>query len=188
MKKKCKALFLATILGLIFTPAAYAQASVGINLDLNQLLDKIEAAIKSAGDSNKVRDTRDAIILFEGKNCSQQLVGSLPLANFDVNLKGLGQWFDNDEARSLAIRSDQGAYNLPVKSRTKILLYDNPDGKTNDDWLEIVVKKQPKGIYPGDAYCISTLEKSYEDDYVKVVYNRDNGLNGKVSHAKVRLP
>lgn len=196
MITKFKSLILVGILGCILTPVVYAakpsggESPVTITIDGNQLIEQIKAIIP--GDRSKVRDKRDAIILHEGNDCTQELVGSLPLPRdiFNVNFKDNKPGFDNDEARSLSVRSDKGALNLPVKAGTKILLFDNPEGKKDDDWVEITFKRNPKnqGIYPGDAYCIRTFEKDYEDNVVRIDYHEDNGLNGKVSYAEVRQP
>lgn len=198
MITKFKSLILVGTLGCIITPIAYAAkpsggglpVNVDIYIDGNKLIEQIQAI--TPGDKDKVRDKRDPIILHEGNDCTQELVGSLPLTKdiFTVNFKDNKPGFDNDEARSLSVRSDKGALNLPVKAGTKILLFDNPEGKKNDDWVEITFKRDPKnqGVYPGDAYCIRTFEKDSENDIVKVDYHKDNGLNGKVSYAEVRQP
>ena len=78
-----------------------------------------------------------------------------------------------------AIRSIQLENTLPG---TKIVLYDNSEANTNDDYIEVFVKKK---IAKGK---IITLEKSFENANLKVVYHKNNGLNGKVSYVSVIPP
>ena len=80
----------------------------------------------------------------------------------------------NDETRSLKI-SGMFAGRL-------ITFYDNPSAQTDDDWIEILVKK---AIPPTDFYQINSYQKSFEDEYVKVTYHEHNGLDGKVSYINV---
>ena len=107
----------------------------------------------------------------EGNNCTQNNCGG---ANYvkgkTYNFKKTSK-FENDEAQSLQL------YWLPAGAKIKV--YDNPDGKTNDDWTEIKIKK---GVA---QYCLDTLENSYQDDIVEVSYHRNNGLDGKVSCLKM---
>ena len=54
-------------------------------------------------------------------------------------------------------------------------LFDSPDGNREDDWTEIVVKRNASEIR------IASFERSFENDDVQVIYHRNNGLDGKVS-------
>ena len=82
---------------------------------------------------------------------------------------------DNDDARSAKLKW--------VKPGTKIKVYDDPGGDPDeDDWTEIKVKRLFK------YRTIDSFEDSYEDDYVKVTYHKDNGLDGKVSHMRIEAP
>lgn len=88
-----------------------------------------------------------------------------------LNLKNERDW-NNDEIRSLRLKS--------VAPGTIIRLYDNPDMKRNDDWIEIRVKKSGNDIVVGD------LEKSnYHNSHYTAEFHRVNGLNGKVSAIEV---
>ncbi len=107
----------------------------------------------------------------EGNNCTQNNCGGAPyVKGKKYNFKKTSK-FENDEARSFQL------YWLPVGAKIKV--YDNPDGKTDDDWTEITIKKVVA------QYCLGTLENTYEDDTVRVSYHRNNGLDGKVSHLKM---
>jgi hypothetical protein len=60
-----------------------------------------------------------------------------------------------------------------------VRLYDHPQGKTGDDWVEITTK------WHLDIKIIATFESAFEDDDVRVVYHAHNGLDGKVSRFAV---
>jgi hypothetical protein len=60
-----------------------------------------------------------------------------------------------------------------------IKLYDDPGGSLDDDWVEIIVRRDLL------VTTIDTFESSYEDADVRVIYHRNNGLDGKVSRAVV---
>jgi hypothetical protein len=79
--------------------------------------------------------------------------------------------FTNDDARSLIL--------INVRAGAKIRVYDNPDGKTSDDYMEIEVKKEVQ------EYTIKTFEKDIDDEVVKATYHPNNGLDGKVSRVEV---
>lgn len=89
----------------------------------------------------------------------------------DINLKQVSGW-KNDEIKSLRLQS--------VTPGTIIRLYDNPDAKTNDDWVEIKVKQLKPEI------IIDNLEENRNPSDYQQKFHRVNGLNGKVSHIKVR--
>ncbi len=79
--------------------------------------------------------------------------------------------FTNDDARSVTL--------LNVRKGAIIRVYDNPEGKEDDDYAEIVVKKEVQ------SYCVKSFENTYEDDTVKVTFHKNNGLDGKVSRVEV---
>lgn len=112
------------------------------------------------------------IDLYEGNNGTQNKIGTITdEAGQSINLKKHDD-IDNDEARSLTLND--------VREGAVIKLYDDPKGNANDDdWVEIHVKKSSQ------QYTVNTFEKTYEDDFVKVTYHPNNGLDGKVSHIKV---
>ena len=110
---------------------------------------------------------------YEGNNASQNLVCSLEAKNSRaINFKNHSQC-DNDEARSIVLYSLNAGHKLTV--------YDNPDGKKNDDWTEIIVKRDIK------RKVINTFQRSFEDSDVRVIYHKDNGLDGKVSRAEISV-
>jgi hypothetical protein len=77
----------------------------------------------------------------------------------------------NDEARAVEL--------IDVPAGYVMRFSDSPQGKANDDWVEIIVKQD---IF---SRVIDTLERSYEDEALKVIYHRDNGLDGKSSQMVV---
>jgi phosphatidylserine/phosphatidylglycerophosphate/cardiolipin synthase-like enzyme len=72
-----------------------------------------------------------------------------------------------------------------------VLLHDVPAGKVfrfyddgerrfqDDDWVEIIVKRAVSRKY------INTFEQTFEDADVRVIYHRDNGLDGKITGAEI---
>ena len=87
-----------------------------------------------------------------------------------INFKETGG-FTNDDARSLIL--------LNVRKDAIIRVYDSPDGKTSDDWMEIWVKKEVQ------QYIVGSFETNIDDDVVKATCHPNNGLNGKVSRVEV---
>jgi len=84
-------------------------------------------------------------------------------------------WCQNDEAQSAILR------NVPKGKVFKI--YDNRDGMTNDDWLEIIVNEDIIG-----DHIINDFETSIdnEDAKVRVIFHNDGSdLNGQVSRYEV---
>ena len=98
---------------------------------------------------------------------------TINMKNGNGNKSKWSSGWNNDKIRSIKLKS--------VSQGTIIELFDNPDAKTNDDWLQITVKKS------APVLVIPHLEqKSYENEYYKLTYHKDNGLNGKVSNVKVK--
>lgn len=94
------------------------------------------------------------------------------------NVKDAFDCFDDDEADSVLI--------LPwFPCGGTVTLCDDPSDCLEDDKVTIALLKP---IPAGSVYCVRTLQQSYEDEYVKVVYDRINGLNGKVSSVEVCEP
>merc|ERR1712098_16082 len=120
------------------------------------------------------------IQFFEGNSASQDLVCTLQWNNGykEWNFKSKSNGCQNDEARSAVI--------LYAKEGDILTLYDNPDGKKNDDWVRLKVKEDIN-----EALVIPTFEttpprtpKTYtgrNGGKVTVSYTRKNGLDGKVS-------
>ena len=107
------------------------------------------------------------IDLYEGNGASQDLLYSLEYKKGKrINLKKNDN-IPNDEIRSCVLHD--------IPKGALVRFYDNPDGKMNDDWTEIEVKA------PHQKYIIRTLERTYDDEYVRVTYHHQNGLDGKVS-------
>ena len=106
------------------------------------------------------------IVLYEGNGCSQDIVRTYgDEAGQNKKVK------PNDEARSVKL--------LAVRKGAVITVFDSPDGKMDDDFCVIRVKR-----YTND-YCVGTFERSYEDEYVSVSFARKNGLDGKVSRIRI---
>ncbi|ATB30016.1 hypothetical protein MEBOL_003471 [Melittangium boletus DSM 14713] len=114
-----------------------------------------------------------AIVLYEGGSASQNIVCTLPLTSSTfVNFKNDGYGCDNDEARSAKI--------LEAKAGTTITVYDDPNGGTGDDYTSIRVKKNIQS-----PRVVGSFESSFSDEYLEVTFKRKNGLNGKVSSARI---
>jgi hypothetical protein len=79
--------------------------------------------------------------------------------------------FDNDDAESLRMTN--------VRAGAIIRVFDSPDGATSDDWTQIFVKSTGTG-------CLGSFESNFENSFVKVQYQRANGLNDHVSRVEVR--
>lgn len=110
------------------------------------------------------------VTLYEGNNAEQNLVCALSAdQNGAVNFQSSTEC-DNDETRSLVL------YNLPAGR--VIRLYDSPSGSLEDDWTEIIVKRSI------GRKAIGSFELSFDDDDVRLMYHRNNGLDGKVSRAE----
>ncbi len=62
---------------------------------------------------------------------------------------------------------------------TEIRLFDSPDGATNDDFCIVNVKR----VSP--EYIVGSFERSYEDEYVRVTFIRNNGLDGQISRIRI---
>jgi hypothetical protein len=74
----------------------------------------------------------------------------------------------NDSARSMIL--------LNVSAPRVLRLYDSPEGIRNDDWVEIIVKRNVVNK------VIRTFERNFEDQEVKIIYHgSDNDLDGAVS-------
>ncbi|MGD1806168.1 hypothetical protein ACP6PL_12110 [Dapis sp. BLCC M126] len=113
------------------------------------------------------------LVFYEGNNCSQDVIATYD-SSVDVNdnCKDTSRC-DNDEARSLLIKG-------PVEYTT-VDVYDSPDGGRDDDFSIIRIRS----VSGGDSVCIGTFEKDYDDGDVQVIYEKDNGLDGKISHITV---
>lgn len=111
------------------------------------------------------------IRFMEGNNGTQNQKGECSDApGTKINFKKT-KGFTNDDARSVIL--------FDVRAGAVIRIYDDPDGKTSDDYMEIKVKKQVQ------KYTINTFEQDINDETVEATYHRNNGLDGKVSRVEV---
>ncbi len=115
--------------------------------------------------------------LYEGNSATQDVVcplfvGRNKSLHFSDPWTGTDFPCNNDEARSILL------HDVPAG---KVLRFydDGGQGYQDDDWTEIVVKQ------PVSRKYIDTFEQSFEDADVKVVFHRDNGLDGKISSADI---
>ncbi len=71
-----------------------------------------------------------------------------------------------------------------VRKGTRIRIFDSPDGDTNDDYTDIVVKKDIENM----DIRVDSFERTFETEFLKVEYVRNNDLDGKVSRFEVHYP
>ncbi|MCB1037103.1 MAG: phospholipase D family protein, partial [Acidobacteria bacterium] len=113
--------------------------------------------------------------LYEGNGATQDLV--CPIAAIRGASKAVRfadtRFCDNDETRSLLLHD--------VFAGQVFRFYDDSrQGFQDDDWTEILVKRNVA------RKIIPTYEASFEDADVRVIYHRDDNLDGKVSSMEVR--
>ena len=142
-------------------------------------------------DKDKVRHPDDEVILFEGPNCTENMVGSLPLNSefnpFSIGFIRNGKHFDNDEAKSFLVRK--------TRNGAEIFLSDHPSGRetgrSRDDWIRVFLKDK-------DGFCVRTLDPRSDQpprkdsiiefdtpNYRGKRYYKNGRLGGKVSFARV---
>ncbi|HEX7153172.1 MAG TPA: phospholipase D-like domain-containing protein [Thermoanaerobaculia bacterium] len=91
---------------------------------------------------------------------------------YDPPFDGTDWRCNNDEARSVLLHD--------IAAGSVFRLYDDPGGMyQDDDWTEIIAKRAVSRKY------IDSFEQAFEDDDVRVIHHRDNGLDGKVSRVEV---
>jgi len=125
------------------------------------------------------RSVTSYLELYEGNDATQDVI--CPIAvNRIKNLRFSDPWFggdfpcNNDDARSVLLHD--------VPAGKVLRFYDDPDRRyEDDDWIEIIVKRAVSRKY------IDTFEQSFEDGDVRVIFHRNNGLDGKISSAEVRI-
>jgi hypothetical protein len=106
------------------------------------------------------------IVFYEGNNATQNIVQTVedsPGQNFRPS--------QDDTIRSAKI--------FGVRPGCEIRVYDSENGGTDDDFCIVNVKR----VAP--EYIVPTFERTYEDEFVRVTFIRNNGLDGKVSRIKV---
>jgi hypothetical protein len=118
-------------------------------------------------------------ILFYSSNISSyqtdDFCGAIPTSvNSGTDLKNSGSPVPNDEARSCIL--------MDVTRGTVISVYDSPSASTSDDYTTITALDNISQL------VLSTFEQSFSNSQVAVTYNKDNGLDGKVSYVKVQAP
>ena len=121
------------------------------------------------------------IIFYEGNGCRQDVVCKLPSSEeIDINFKNDDRSCENDETRSVLLKAG-------VPAGTGLFVFDDPDGGRSDDWTEIQI--HPTMSLDHDV-CVSSYEVAEQiiDGLVWVKHHRHNGLDGKVSRARVEPP
>lgn len=106
---------------------------------------------------------------YEGNAATQSMVCNLADTPATISLKN--HPCPNDEIRSVKL--------LNVKKGTVLRVFDNEDGKLEDDWAEIVVLKDVA------SHVVSSFEAGQEDGVVRIHYSRNDGLDGKISRVEV---
>lgn len=114
------------------------------------------------------------IYFYEGANADkkQDAVCVIPTKPGVVDMKGNG--CENDEAQSLTLSG--------VSKGTRITLYDSPSGSTQDDHLIIDVKRD---IGLNERVVLPNFQTNYSWSSFDTIYNRNNGLNGKISRITI---
>jgi hypothetical protein len=114
------------------------------------------------------------IYLHEGPNATraQDLVCVIPVRPGVVNLSANG--CENDEARSMSLSG--------VAKGTRIQLYDNASGNTQDDHMIVDIMRDI-GIH--ERVVLPSFEADVSNTHYRAVHNRNNGLNGKVSRVVI---
>lgn len=77
----------------------------------------------------------------------------------------------NDQARSAIL--------FDIPPGRVIRFFDNPSKKREDDWTEVIVKRAIS------ERIIHSFQESIDDEDVRIIYHRNNGLDGKISRIEV---
>jgi phosphatidylserine/phosphatidylglycerophosphate/cardiolipin synthase-like enzyme len=115
--------------------------------------------------------------LYEGNSGTQDVVCPIAVTTqmsipFGDPINGYDYQCDNDEARSMLLHD--------VPAGKVFRFYDDAyHAWSDDDWTEVYVKRAISRKY------LDSFESTFEDDDVKVVYHRNNGLDGKISAADI---
>ena len=124
----------------------------------------------------------DDLIFFEGNGCTQDIVFTYnSRVGRDDNCKSRGPCKgDNDEARSLRILKS-------AASGTRIVVFDSPNGKQDDDFTVIDILRPD--FMEDQGYCLQSFEQNFdtpnENQGIVVDFVRKNGLDGKVSRVRI---
>ncbi|MBO6826489.1 MAG: ricin-type beta-trefoil lectin domain protein [Sneathiella sp.] len=142
-----------------------------IHMPKNGLDGKISNIHVDPNEANPGVPWEPDILLYEGNNCSQDIVGQFKSRErVSVNCKKDNRC-PNDEARSILLQ--------PWASPSEVKVYDHPDGKTSDDWWHGYVAN-----FDGPV-CFSTFQKTSKRGYADGYFHKKNGLDGKVSRINV---
>ena len=118
------------------------------------------------------------VILFEGNNCTQDIVGRLDAVTQRHNFKNDRVGLANDEARSLKL--------VNISAPLTVRLYDSPNASRRDDWVEIRVTafrgEYCIGSFEDPGFASTTNDHSFEPS---ISYHTHNGLDGKVSYIEI---
>lgn len=125
-------------------------------------------------------DFTGRIDFFEGNDAQETLVYSISDKKDEDSGKLSENENENDEARSAKL--------IHVRKGCKITVFNDPEGKTDDDYCIIETLKE----IPFE-HIVRTFEKSYDDEYVRVSYTEVGGgwpwntagLDGKVSRIRI---
>lgn len=140
---------------------------------------------------------------FEGNNCTQKKLGASDVGNLrnevlGWNMKRVGEDLRrvalvfvpfiapimtntyNDEIRSLRVTSNWRT--LREQRSAVIAVYDDPNGKTNDDWAKLYVSDAT--LIPDEGVCIGSFERAFSGYGMRLERHPNNGLDGKISHIK----
>jgi len=66
-----------------------------------------------------------------------------------------------------------------VRPGCEIRLFDSASGNMSDDFCIVNVKRN------APEYTLDSFERSYEDEYVRVTFIRNDGLDGKISRIRI---
>jgi phosphatidylserine/phosphatidylglycerophosphate/cardiolipin synthase-like enzyme len=151
-----------------------------VSREFNFLIDDVAAtaSIDSAlfaPDWN--RAVNEYLELYDGNNGLEDVVCPIGLNSnksfqFSDPLLGTQHKCNNDAARSMLLHD--------VPAGKVVRFYDHGGRQyQDDDWVEIITKRFVARKY------INTFQQSFSDADVRVIYHRDNGLDGKVSAAEI---
>ena len=115
-----------------------------------------------------------AVTFWEGNDAKQDGWALSTESKQSYDLKKSGSPVPNDEARSCTI--------VDAAAGTVINVYDSPSASKDDDWAEIKVNSDVS-----TPVVVNTFEKptSYGGGAVTVTFNKNNGLDGKVSYIEI---
>lgn len=130
----------------------------------------------ASGETHRYTDALNngGLYFYEARNASrtEDIVCVVPTRQGVVDRKAHG--CENDETKSMALSG--------VMKGTRITLFDSPSGNTQDDHLILDVLRD---IGINERIVVPHFEQDYSNTAVRGVFNRNNGLNGKVSRMEI---